>query len=129
MMILWEGLVSVRAVRYDPEEEKGREDLWLDTLEKGACLSVYNAFNPDWTSLLTFKAAQKNTILFKLKASDLESLAVNNIEIKDRLEIAKLRIKNNEVDEIDYFTFPKKYLEVNLVNQTRKDMVEKMKHL
>jgi len=88
----------------------------LDTLEKGACLSVYNAFNPDWTSLLTFKAAEKNTMLLKLKASDLEDLGVANMEIKDRLDIAKLRIKNNEVDEIDYFTFPKKYLEMNLVN-------------
>lgn len=80
---------------------------------------MYNSFNPDWTSLLTFKAAEKNTIMLKLKASDLEDLAISNLEIKDRLEIAKLRIKKNEVDEIDYFTFPKKYLEMNLVNQTR----------
>ena len=55
-------------------------------------------------------------MLLKLKASDLEELGVDNIDIKDRIDIAKLRIKNNEVDEIDYFTFPKKYLEINLVN-------------
>ena len=55
-------------------------------------------------------------MLLKLKASDLDELGVQNMEIKDRLDIAKLRIKNNEVDEIDYFTFPKKYLEMNLVN-------------
>ena len=90
---------------------------------------MYNAFNPEWTSLLTFKAAEKNTILLKLKASELEELGVNNYEIKDRVDIAKLRIKNKEVDEIDYFTFPKKYLEMNLVNQTRLDMVQKRRHL
>ena len=62
-------------------------------------------------------------MLLKLKASDLDELGVANMQIKDRVDIAKLRIKNNEVDEIDYFTFPKKYLEMNLVNQTRLDMV------
>ena len=77
MMIVWQGLVQVRVVRLDVETGE-REDLWLDTLEKGACLSVYNAFNPSWTSLLTFKASEKNTIMLKLKASDLEDLSKNN---------------------------------------------------
>ena len=124
IMIIWQGLVQVRVNRIDHETGE-TEDLWFDTLEKGACLSVYNAFNPDWTSLINFKASEKNTILLKLKASDLEDLGVKNYQIKYKVEIAKLRIKNNAVDEIDYFTFPKKYLEVNLVNQTRKDMAIK----
>ena len=115
MMIVWQGLVQVRVVRLDVETGE-RDDLWLDTLEKGACLSVYNAWNPSWTSLLSFKASEKNTIMLKLKASDLDKLSKNNFDIKDKVEIAKLRIENQEVDEIDYFTFPKKYLEVNLVN-------------
>jgi hypothetical protein len=106
-----------------------REDIWLDTLEKGACLSVYNSFNKDWTSLLTYKAAARDTVLLKLKASDLEDLGKISYKIADKVNIAKLRIKSDEVDEIDYFTFPKKYLEINLVNQTRKDMFNYRKNL
>lgn len=54
------------------------EDIWLDTLEKGACMGVYSVFNSEWTSPLTYKAAEKNTILLKIKVSELEELSIGN---------------------------------------------------
>jgi hypothetical protein len=128
IMILWQGFISVRVVRFNTETEQ-MDDYWLDTLEKGACFSVYNAFAPDWHSLVTYKASAKNTIILKMNVAELQALGVNNLTIKDKVDIAKLRVINHEVDEIDYFTFPKKYLEVMLVNQSRQDMVKMRQHL
>ena len=62
-MILWHGLIQVRVKRCDPDTGHC-DDLWFDTLEKGACFSVYTAFNKDWYSLVSLKASAKNTVVF-----------------------------------------------------------------
>lgn len=86
----------------------------MDTLDKGACFSVYTAFCEERTSLVDFYANSNKCIVYQINSQDLVDLARDNIDIKDRLNTVKLRIKNNMVDDIDYFTFPKKYLEHNL---------------
>ena len=62
-------------------------------------------------------------MVFIIKAEDLEELAKKNMRIKDKLQIAKLRVENKLVDDLDYFTFPKKYLEKNLQDKTRQDLL------
>lgn len=38
-------------------------------------------------------------------------MAKSTIALNDRLSVIKLRIQNKMVDDIDYFTFPKRFLE------------------
>jgi len=48
----------------------------------------------------------------------------------DRLNILRERIRNQLVDDIDYFPFPKKYLESSLENKTDEDFkIERKKYL
>ena len=119
--ILWEGSIQVRVSRVDPET--GRTiDLWMDTIDKGACFSVYTAFCEERTSLVDFYANSSKCVVYQIDSKDLIDLAKDNIDVKDRLNTVKLRIKNNLVDDIDYFTFPKKYLEYNLQDMTDRDI-------
>ena len=43
------------------------------------------------------------------------------MQINDKVKIVKLRIKNREVDDIDYFKFPKKYLLKNNIDKSNED--------
>ena len=47
-------------------------------------------------------------------AKDLESLGKDEMALRDRLDIIKSRIRNKMVDDIDYFTFPKKLLQIQI---------------
>jgi signal-transduction protein with cAMP-binding, CBS, and nucleotidyltransferase domain len=51
--ILWNGYLQVRAHRHDLATDT-YENLWFDTIEKGTCFNVYNAWNKQWSSLLNF---------------------------------------------------------------------------
>ena len=116
IMIIWSGVVQVRVERADPKTSK-TESFWFDTLERGACLSVFTCFVSNQKSLVNLYAATPCVILF-IKASDLEALGKEIIALKDRLNIIKLRIKNRHVDDIDYFTFPKRLLQTEIEKQT-----------
>ena len=107
-MILWDGLIQVRVERVNPSTGEV-QSYWLDTLEKGACISVFNCFS-NKKSLVNFYAASPNCRIDFIEASDLENLGKEIIALNDRLNVIKLRIKNKMVDDIDYFTFPKQYL-------------------
>ena len=50
-------------------------------------------------------------------------LAKDIIALKDRLNLIKLRIKNKQVDDLDYFTFPDRFLEHRLKIKSKFDMV------
>ena len=73
--------------------------------------------------MVSYIACSKKTMVFSLNSKDLIELGQSNYKIKDKIDIALLRIKNNLVDKLDYFTFPRKYLEKNLEKYTRKDLV------
>lgn len=108
ILIVWDGLVQVRVERKNPHT--GHElSYWLDTLEKGACISVFNCFE-NTKSIVNFYAASRKVIIDTISVHDLEKLAKEIIVLNDRLNIIKLRIKNKSVDDIDYFTFPKRFL-------------------
>lgn len=108
------------------------KDYWFDTLEKGACIGVYSSWVKEWTSLLNYIVCSKNVVIYTISIEELIHLSKKIIPLRDRLEKIKLRIQNHEVDDLDYFTFPKKFMEKNLVNKTddiirkeRKKFVEK----
>ena len=70
IMILWEGTIQVRVSRSDPETDE-YQDLWLDNLEKGACLAVYTSFIHRQTSLVNFIASSKNVVVYQIDVNDL----------------------------------------------------------
>jgi len=70
LFIIWQGEVQARVIVYN-EIYGNYEDMWLDTLEVGACFNVYNCFFKDNLPLLDFFANSKIVKLYCLKASDL----------------------------------------------------------
>jgi len=60
--------------------------------------------------------------MLQIDVNELMELCTNDIALQDRVKTVKLRIKNNLVDDIDYFTFPKRWLEQNLENKTDEDI-------
>lgn len=115
IMIIWEGEVQVRVERVDPDTGKP-QSYWFDTLEKGACLSVYTCFGNS-KSLVNLYAASVCTIQF-IKTKDLEDLGKRNVALKERLNVIKLKIENSLVGDIDYFTFPKRLLQSEIEKHT-----------
>ena len=120
IMIVWEGQVQARIERQDPSTGKVTS-YWLDTLEQGACFSVFNCFGNS-NSILNFYAASPTCIIDVIHVKELEELARDIIPLNDRLNVIKLRIKNKHVDDIDYFTFPKKMLQNELEKRTDADI-------
>lgn len=59
--------------------------------------------------------------------SDLNELAEQDMQIKDRLNTVSLRINNKLVDDIDYFTFPTKFLEKTNIGKTDADYIKDRK--
>lgn len=55
-------------------------------------------------------------------------MAKDIIALNDRLNVIKLRIKNKEVDDIDYFTFPARFLEYRLKDKTELDRLLMLKN-
>lgn len=127
-MIVWEGSIQARVERRNPVTRE-IESYWLDTLEKGACISVFRCFDNS-RSLVNYYASSKKVAVDFISANDLEDMARQTIALNDRLSVIKLRIKNKMVDDIDYFTYPKRLLEQNLEQwneQARKSMLESYK--
>ena len=87
------------------QKTKRLKSYWFDTLDKGACISVFSCFS-DYKSLINLYASSPHCIIQFIKAKDLEMLGQEILPLNDKLNIIKLRIQNKEVDDIDYFTFP-----------------------
>ena len=68
--------------------------------------------------MVNFYASSQDCVILSIDIADIESLAKENIVLNDRLSVIKIRIKNKAVDDIDYFTYPKRFLESNVENQT-----------
>ena len=100
IIILWKGLIQARVT----DQSK---DFWLDTLEVGACIGVYSAWSKEKTSLLDYIAFSKCVVVQMISVSELQKLSTKIIPLADRIKRMKLRVNNDEVDDIDYFTFPK----------------------
>jgi len=49
--------------------------------------------------------------LYVIRAEELVELSYSHLWLQDILETVNLRIKQNDVTEIDFFTYPQKYLE------------------
>lgn len=90
IMFVWEGTVQVRVERRDPYtgEEKS---FWLDTLERGACISVFNCFE-NTKSLVSFYASSPICIIDFIEVNDLLNLGKEIIVLNDRINLIKLRI-------------------------------------
>lgn len=118
--IVWEGDVQVRVSRRDPSKLTQR-DIWFDNLEKGTCFEVFNAIDDNSQTLLDYVANSRFTVLYKIDRDDLDREAQNCLVLKNRLQIVRLRIKNKEVGDLDYFKFPKRYLDCAFLDQTDED--------
>lgn len=57
IMIVWEGSIQVRVERRNPVNRE-IESYWLDTLEKGSCISVFRCFDNS-RSLVNYYASSK----------------------------------------------------------------------
>ena len=57
-------------------------------------------------------------VIHSINAKDLEDLAQEDMWIKDRLQLIKVKIEKNLVDDIDYFTFPKRFLQ-DVIDKTK----------
>lgn len=79
---------------------------------------MFNCFSK--TNSLTNLYAATPCVINFIRAKDLEHLSKSIIALKDRLNVIKLRIEKNMVDDIDYFTFPKRLLQSQIEMQTEK---------
>ena len=66
--------------------------------------------------MVNYYACSKKCVIDYIEVEDLENLAKEIIPLNDRLNIIKLRINNKELDDIDYFTYPKRHLESNVLD-------------
>jgi len=127
IFIIWEGEVQARVSCYNKEADN-YDDLWLDTLEIGACFNIYNCFFKDNLPLLDMYADTKVAKLFCLNANELIELSEKSMSLMDRINTVKLKITGRLVDDIDYFPFPKKYLESNVQFKTDQDIRQERKN-
>ena len=52
------------------------------------------------------------------------------IALKDRLNVIKLRISKHHVDDIDYFTFPKRFLQNEIEKATyNKNLISELPNI
>lgn len=121
ILILWEGEVQVRVSRKDPFSNEV-VDIWLDNLKKGTCIEVYNCFQDENTPLVDYYANSKPAVLYFVDVADLEARAKNVLALKHRLDIVKLRIKSKLVGDIDYFKYPRRFLEQNVARTVDEDI-------
>ena len=82
---------------------------------------MFSCFVQNSKSIVNLFASTACIIHF-IKASDLENLGKEIFDLKDRLKVIKLRIKNKMVDDIDYFTFPKRHLQNEINKKSVKHM-------
>lgn len=60
--------------------------------------------------------------VYLISIDDLEKFAQNNFAVKNRLKLVKLRIKAKQVGDIDYFKYPKRFLETTVEKMSQKDI-------
>ena len=89
-----------------------QEDFWMANLKEGSCINVYNSFQKDKESFFSFYVLTQTCQIDYLKIEALEELKVNYLDLSDVLKILYHRIKLGHVDDLDYFTFPKKNTEI-----------------
>lgn len=116
IMVVMEGVVQVLI-------SGDNSDYWLADIDIGTCFNVYNCFSEgNITSLVSYRVISKRCQIEFISTKDLQKLSSHFVEIHDALNIGIQRIKNSLVDDIDYFLFPKKYLEQKNNNKTREDI-------
>ena len=63
-------------------------------------------------------ASSENNVMYFISVADLFELSKHEIDLADRLEIAKVRITHDLVDSLDFFLFPVKFLEINVLKRS-----------
>ena len=111
ILIIKKGQVQVRICRKDSETGE-QEDFWMVNLKEGSCINVYNSFQKDKESFFSFYVLTQTCQIDYLNIETLEELKVNYLDLSDVLKILYHRIKLGHVDDLDYFTFPKKKTEI-----------------
>ena len=72
---------------------------------QGACFNVYNGLQSDKTSLVTYIASEECVVDY-ITVDDFRKEALNNLNIRSILQIAEERVKQDLVNDIDFFTYP-----------------------
>ena len=68
------------------------------------------------TTLVNYIAASEYCVVYHIKITELEELGKKHIALQDRLSLVKARIMNRLVGDIDYFPFPRKFMEQQDIN-------------
>jgi len=121
--IILEGTIQVRTQYFDMVEQR-RVDYFLQNIGRGACIGVYTAFQQRSKSLVSYTVCSPILKIAKINIDELKALAKKNIELGDRLETIIERVRKNLVGDIDFFPFPKKYLENSLLNKSDQKLQE-----
>ena len=118
IIIVWSGLLQVR-VQLTNNLTDQTEDYWLGNIGPGSCIDAYNCFNTHKKSIVSYFANSNICQIVYIKLRDLFNLGKSIIELNHSLKVAELKSRGL-VDDIDYRTFPKKYLYINRIEISEK---------
>ena len=104
-MIISRGEVQVRVSRID-HDTLAKEDYWMCNLRRGACINVYNCFQAKKASFFSFYVISDECHVDYISVTDLEKIKENCLDLNDTLKLLKHRIKQHQVNDLDYFPFP-----------------------
>jgi hypothetical protein len=111
IFILLKGEIQVR-VHYINLATKERVDYWICTLRQGGCFNVYSPFSSKRSSIVYFVTTEDCLIEY-LSLAELKEASLNMIKLHDILTETREKVKKNKVDDLDFFTFPQKFLDWN----------------
>ena len=95
---------------------KCEEDLWIGDLEQGSCFNAHLPFHDNNLSKVSFYSNSKYLNIGYLDIDEIFKLCQNDsslIPVLDKLKKTKFKVKYNLLDDLDFFTFPRKYIYTN----------------
>lgn len=81
---------------------------------------MFKSFN-NQKSLVTYIALSSPCIIYNIDAKDLSNLANDLVNLAKKLNVIKIKLKNKLLTDIDFKTFPRRYLQSELEKSTQKD--------
>jgi hypothetical protein len=82
-------------------------------LTRGSCFNVYAPFSENKLSLVSYYANSPGVMIATIDIDELFKLATsdsNLINLSDTLKAIRFRVKYNLLDDLDYFMFPRRYV-------------------
>ena len=73
-------------------------------MNEGSCFCIYNAFNPDLTQLVNFRASTA-CIVYTISLTDLRALEQNFMQLSDIFKQMEVEMLQGEKTDLDFFRF------------------------